>query len=424
MIRLPQPIFSKIEIGEFVYRLSNSGMNIFQLNMNFKLFTLSIFLSLGVSLLAQDKKIPLPSSLADLEGLWEVTKIEQPYGSPDTSSVQQWLGKKVSVSQSKITLLDEFELYGKLNFVGKECDTKNGVVRPISFQKYSKYDVANKDSLIFKSDEKLALGEFFCKTTPFAEFLYVPKQESIVIYSPAPGAANTSLSSGFFVFLKRISKTPINTHSVQTGEIMPTSFNFSDKAVDAIIDLESKRDFLYQDSNGNYIFGYGHLVAANPQLVREGFEHPQEVKDEIQKFKTKFGTGSGNGTATQQERDEAVEMYLRKDLGIIINNMKKFITVPLTQNKIDAIVIYLFWRGSYATKPGPDETTNGKMVFEFYQLVNTKNDSGVATFINTRMKKDVDGKDIKFSLGHPDRHAKTAILYTDGVYANPWLNGK
>ena len=36
--------------------------------MNFKLFILSIFFSLGANLLAQDKKIPLPSSLADLEG--------------------------------------------------------------------------------------------------------------------------------------------------------------------------------------------------------------------------------------------------------------------------------------------------------------------------------------------------------------------
>lgn len=106
--------------------------------------------------------------------------------------------KKVSVSQSKITLLDEFELYGKLGFTGKECDTKGGNVRPITFQKYSKYDATNKDSLVIKADEKLALGDFYiCKTTPFAEFLYLPKQESIALYSPAPGAANTSLSSGF-----------------------------------------------------------------------------------------------------------------------------------------------------------------------------------------------------------------------------------
>ena len=378
--------------------------------MNFKIFTLFIFFSLGASLLAQDKKIPLPASLADLEGLWEVTKIEQPYSSQDTSPVQQWLGKKVSVAQSKIQLLDEFELYGKLGFTGKECDTKGGNIRPITFQKYSKYDVTNKDSLVIKADEKLALGDFYiCKTTPFAEFLYLPKQESIALYSPTPGAANTSLSSGFFVYLKRISKTPVQTISAQTGEILPASFNFSE--------LESFRDHLYLDGNKNFIFGYGHLVAPNPQLVREGFDHPQEIKDEIQKFKTKFGTGTGDGTATQQEKNEAVDMYLRKDLGIIVGNMKKFITVPLSQNKIDAIVIYLFWRGSYAN----DTTTNGKMVLEFFQLINAKNDAGVANFIRTRLKKDVDGKDIPFSPGHPDRHNKTATLYTDGIYANPWL---
>lgn len=387
--------------------------------MNIRILTLIIFLSLGVSLSAQDKKnpFPLPTSLSDLEGLWEVNKIEQPYGSTDTSAVQQWLGKKVSVSQSKIQLLDEFELYSKSNFVGKECDTKGGVVRPITFQKYSKFDANNKDSLTIKADEKLALGEFYCKTTPFAEFLYVPKQESIALYTPTPGAANASLSSGFFVYLKRISKTPITTLSVQSGEIAPASFNFTDKAVDAIKELEAFRDYLYLDGNKNYIFGYGHLVAPNPQLVRDGFEHPQEVKDEIQRFKTKYGTGSGDGTATQQEKNEAVDMYLRKDLDIIIGNMKKFITVPLTQNKIDAIVIYLFWRGSYAN----DTTTNGKMILEFYQLVNAKNDAAVANFMRTRLKKDVDGKDIPFSPGHPDRHNKTATLYTDGIYANPWL---
>ena len=106
----------------------------------------------------------------------------------------------------------------------------------------------------------------------------------------------------------------MQTISAQTGEILPASFNFSDKAVDAIKELESFRDHLYLDGNKNFIFGYGHLVAPNPQLVREGFDHPQEIKDEIQKFKTKFGTGTGDGTATQQEKNEAVDMYLRKDL--------------------------------------------------------------------------------------------------------------
>lgn len=386
--------------------------------MNFKRIILFTLFIVGVSLSAQEKKPVLPSSLADLEGLWEVTKIEQPFGSPDTSSVQQWLGKKVSVSQSKIQLLDEFELYGKLNFTGRECDTKGGNIRPMSFQKYSKYDAANKDSLIIKPDEKLALGDFFmCKNTPFAEFLYIPKQEAIALYSPAPGAANTSLSSGFFVFLKRISKTPILSATAQAGEIAPANFNFTDKAVEAIKELESFRDYLYLDGNSNYIFGYGHLVAPNPKLVAEGYDHPKEIKAEIESLKSRFGTSSGGGVATQEERNAEVEKYLRQDLNIIIKNMKKNITVSLSQTKIDAIVIYLFWRGSYANTT----TTNGKMVLEFYQLVNAKNDSGVANFIRTKLKQDIDGKDIPFRPGHPDRHNKTAILYTDGIYANPWL---
>ena len=386
--------------------------------MNFKKLIIAILFTLGANLIAQDKKPVIPSSLADLEGLWEVSKIEHPYSSQDTSPVQQWLGKKVSISQSKITLLDEFDLYGKLNFTGRECDTKGGSVRAISFQKYSKYDAANKDSLIIKPEEKIALGDFYiCKNTPFAEFLYIPKQESIALYSPTPGAANTSLSSGFFIFLKRISKTPVMTQSIQSGEISPANFNFTDKALDAIKELESYRDYLYLDGNSNYIFGYGHLVAPNPKLVTEGYEHPKEIKAEIESLKSRFGTGSGDGTATAAERSGAVDMYLRQDLNIIVSNMKKNITVPLTQNKIDAIVIYLFWRGSFANTT----TTNGKMVLEFYQLVNAKNDSGVAEFIRNRLKKDVDGNDIPFRPGHPDRHNKTAILYTDGIYANPWL---
>lgn len=386
--------------------------------MNFKRLFITILFTLGANLIAQEKKPVIPSSLADLEGLWEVSKIEHPYGTQDISSVQQWMGKKVSISQSKIALLDEFELYGKLNFTGRECDTKGGSVRAISFQKYSKYDAANKDSLIIKPEEKLALGDYYmCKNTPFAEFLYVPKQESIAIYSPTPGAANTSLSSGFFIFLKRISKTPVMTQSIQSGEISPANFNFTDKAVDAIKELEAYRDYLYLDGNGNYIFGYGHLVAPNPKLVTEGYDHPKEIKAEMESLRSRFGTGVGDGTATAEERSSAVDMYLRKDLDIIISNMKKNITVPLTQNKIDAIVIYLFWRGSFANTT----TTNGKMVLEFYQLVNAKNDSGVAEFIRNRLKKDVDGNDIPFRPGHPDRHNKTAILYTDGIYANPWL---
>lgn len=386
--------------------------------MNYKKLIIYILIIFGESLVAQSKKPVLPTSLAELEGLWEVTKIEQPYGSSTSSSIQDWLGKKISISQSKIQLLDEFELYGKLNFTGKECDTANGVVRPITFQKYSKYDATNKDSLIIKPDERLSLGEFYCKNTPFAEFLYLPKEESIALYSPIPGAANTSLSSGFFVFLKRISKTPVIFQATAPiGEIMPVNFNFSDKAVYAIKELESYRDYLYLDGNSNFIFGYGHLVAPNPKLVTEGYEHPKEIKAEIESLRTRFGTGTGDGTATLEERNATVDMYLRKDLDIIINNMKKNITVSLPQNKIDAIVIYLFWRGSNPNTT----TTNGKMVLEFYQLINAKNDSGVANFMRTRLKKDIDGNDIPFRPGHPDRHDKTATLYTDGVYANPWL---
>ena len=56
-------------------------------------FLFPIFM-VNVSLIAQEKKSALPASISDLAGLWEVSKIEQPYGSSDTSSVQQWIGKK------------------------------------------------------------------------------------------------------------------------------------------------------------------------------------------------------------------------------------------------------------------------------------------------------------------------------------------
>ena len=121
----------------------------------------------------------------------------------------------------------------------------------------------------------------------------------------------------------------------------PQNFNFSDKAVDAIKELEAFRDHLYLDGNKNYIFGYGHLVAPNPQLVREGFEHLKEVKDEIQMFKTKYGTGAGDGTATQQEKMKLSTCISQRPWNHHFQ-YEKFITVPLTQNKIDAIVIYLF----------------------------------------------------------------------------------
>jgi GH24 family phage-related lysozyme (muramidase) len=355
-------------------------------------FQISLVLTLFISSLYSQELKPFSSS-DDLEGLWEVYKVDPP---ATGSVVGDWLGKKISITKQKIIILDEFESYNKMNYTAKECELTKGSFKTTTLQKYSKFSSLSG----LNKDDKINLGIYFCANTPFSEFIYHPKMDSIIF--------NSSTDSSNFIYSKRISRTPIQLSAPKVGEFIPSNFYMTDKAVDAIKQLESYRDHVYLDGNGNNIFGYGHLVTPNeltPLKEKFGFRHTDVL------------TGQSYNQApttepTDSEKRDAVDYYLRKDLEIIVNNMKKNITVALPQHKIDAILIYLFWRGSYA---------DNLQVKEFYQLVNARDEQAVTNFMLTRMKRDSSGRDIPFLGGHYIRHRNTVRLYNEAKYADNWL---
>ncbi len=349
------------------------------------------------------------TSLDELFGLWEITKTE-----PSTDSVINSLNsKKFSISKDRIQTLE------KNSLLPENCENSGLNQKPNTLQKFSKYSQI-KNLLKLKPDEKINLIQTNCSESPFAEFIFIPKLDSIAIYLKS--------KSDSLILGKKISKTAIfipkaevvketvyqtvgvvpNQTQIVESTLQPFSFYYTDKAIDAIKQLESYRDYVYLDGNRNPIFGYGHLVPPHElEMMKEkyGYEYYDDANE--QKY---FQESSKKPSS--EERLQIVETYLRQDCDIIIKNMKKNIKVPLTQFKIDSIVIYLFWRGSYA---------NNKEVKEFYDLVNSKNDQSVASFMTDRVKKDSSGQDIPFLGGHYPRHRNTAKLYLNGSYHDNWL---
>lgn len=349
------------------------------------------------------------TNLEEIFGLWEISKV-LPSSDP---SISQFESNKISISKDRIQILEENSL------LPKDCDKTNLVMKPNALQKFSKFSQI-KDLVNLKQDEKINLLFTSCNEIQYSEFVYIPKLDSIGIY--------TKSKSDLLLLAKKISNKPIFTlkqepklknetvyetiSKIQSNfsetDFQPSSFYYTDKAVDAIKQLESYRDYVYLDGNRNPIFGYGHLVPPHElEIMKEkyGYEFYEEGTD--QKF---FQESSKKPNS--EERFQIIETYLRQDLDIILRNMKKNIKVSIPQSKIDAIVIYLFWRGSYA---------NNKEVKEFYDLVNSRNNQAVADFITNRMKKDSSGQDIPFLGGHYIRHRNTAKLYLNGTYHQNWL---
>lgn len=187
-----------------------------------------------------------------------------------------------------------------------------------------------------------------------------------------------------------------------TAVLSPQNFNFTDQAVDSIKSLESYQDRMYYDNNNNRIFGYGHLVTNKDfDALKDGFGYET--------------TAAGDGgkqfvpptkTLSDAEKNQIIEDYLRKDLEVVLKRMKKNITVSLTQYKVDALVIYFFWRG--ASEKDPD-------VKELYDLINKGDDKAVADFITNRPKRDQ-----RYLYGNQKRNTNTADLYLTGNY--PYWN--
>jgi GH24 family phage-related lysozyme (muramidase) len=181
--------------------------------------------------------------------------------------------------------------------------------------------------------------------------------------------------------------------------IQPANFKTTAKALEVIKQLEDYRSYVYYDGNMNQIFGYGHLVWEN------------EEKDAlISKFgyETILETGErkvipGKEKLTDSQKSKYIEELFQKDVATVENFMKENITVPLKQNQVDALVIYLFWRGGNPMNPD---------VNELYELINKKKTNAVTDFMINRPKSDKN-----YLQGIVDRNTKTAQLYSTGVYS-------
>lgn len=189
----------------------------------------------------------------------------------------------------------------------------------------------------------------------------------------------------------------INGQDTKSKVYAPANFSFSDEIVDAIKALESYQNKIYYDNNHNLIFGYGHyIVDKDFKALKDDFGYETINEDGIKQFVPPVNSLS------ETEKRKIIEQYLRKDLDVVVARMKKNIIVPLPQHKIDALVIYLFWRG-------PNE--ENAEVREFYDLINEGEDKAVADFIANRPKKDK-----TYLPGNKRRNVKTADLYTTGNY--------
>ncbi|MEM7184070.1 MAG: hypothetical protein AAF518_24435 [Spirochaetota bacterium] len=185
--------------------------------------------------------------------------------------------------------------------------------------------------------------------------------------------------------------------------LTPSNFRYTEQVVDALKALEGYRDHVYLDNNNNPIFGYGHLVTEKelPSLQDDfGYETLSGKETEEKSFTPPVNKLS------EAEKMQTIEEYLRKDIDITLEKMKKNITVSLTQYQVDALVIYLFWRG--ANELNAD-------VQELYDLINAQKHEKVIDFIKNRPKSDQ-----TYLPGNRRRNAKTAELYRTGEFPFIW----
>lgn len=195
----------------------------------------------------------------------------------------------------------------------------------------------------------------------------------------------------------------LNSGNLLSQAIEPVNFKYSQQVVDALKALEGYRDYVYFDNNSNPIFGYGHLVTERelPSLKQDfGYESLTGKESEPKKL------NPPTNLLSQSEKDRVIEEYLRKDIDIVLAKMKKNIKIALEQKQIDALVIYLFWRGA-------DE--ENEQVKQLYDFINTKNHIAVVDFIKNKAKKDQ-----TYLPGNRRRNIKTAELYQTGEFPIIW----
>lgn len=206
---------------------------------------------------------------------------------------------------------------------------------------------------------------------------------------------NTQKSSLFFMIFV-LSFVPLNLKA-EDEFIAPSNFKVSEKAVEVLKILEGYRGYVYYDNNMNLIFGYGHLV--------------QDYEEEFLKSNFGFETVLESGerklnppskTLSEEKKKNYVETLFQKDIENVVNFMKENITVPLKQHQIDAIIIYLFWRGPNPLNPD---------VLDFYNLINQRKEKELLKFMLYKPKSDKN-----YLPGLQRRNRQTVELYTTGYY--------
>ncbi len=179
--------------------------------------------------------------------------------------------------------------------------------------------------------------------------------------------------------------------------IQPANFKASEKAVEALKILEGYRTYVYYDNNMNLIFGYGHLVQENEEeflRTNFGFEDISESGERKLYPPTRF--------LSEDKKRKYIDSLFRKDIENVVNFMKENIVVPLKQHQIDAIIIYLFWRGPNPLNPD---------VLNFYNLLNEQKEKELLKFILYKPKSDKN-----YLPGLQRRNRQTVELYTTGYY--------
>lgn len=179
--------------------------------------------------------------------------------------------------------------------------------------------------------------------------------------------------------------------------IPPSNFRVSDRAVEALKILEGYRGYVYYDNNMNLIFGYGHLVQDYEEEFLKanfGFEDVLESGEKRLYPPTK--------SLTEDKKQKYIDRLFRKDIENVVNFMKENIAVPLKQHQIDAIIIYLFWRGPNPLNPD---------VLTFYNLINQKKEKELLKFMLYKPKSDKN-----YLPGLQRRNRQTVELYTTGYY--------
>ncbi len=190
----------------------------------------------------------------------------------------------------------------------------------------------------------------------------------------------------------------ISSLFAQTNNLIsPSNFKASFEALESLKILEGYRAYVYYDNNQNIIFGYGHLVLPQEEEFLKTHFGYETILDSKEKLLT-----PPIKPMSEPQKKEYIENLLLQDVEKVLVHMRETILVPLKQNQIDAILIYLFWRGA--------NPLNEDVAY-FYSLVNARDHKSIVNFMINKPKSDKN-----YLPGLKRRNQQTADLYNTGFY--------